>query len=167
MKKLVLAIVATVLLVALSAGVAFAQEPAPGEGGVIIQGNTRGSANLGSFIQLRCSGVDCRDSGGLMFPNLLGLDPARLVTVGADTWDVGQLALNWEISEDGLVYTFNLRQDAYWTDGEQITADDVIFSWLALEQGEAIEVSASYGPTARDIENIEKIDDFTIAVTVA
>lgn len=167
MKKLVLALVATFMLVALSAGVALAQEPAAGEGGIIIQGNTRGSANLGSFIQLRCSGVDCRDSGGLMFPSLLGLDPVSLTTAGADTFDGGQLALNWTISEDGLVYTFNLRQDAFWTDGEQITADDVYFSWLAVEQGEAIELSGSYLTTQRDIENIEIVDDFTIDVTVA
>lgn len=150
-------------------GLVGAQEdvPEPGQGGIIIQGNTRGSANLGSFIQIRCSGVDCRDSGGLMFPNFLGLDPATLTTVGSDTVDVGQLARSWEISEDGLVYTFTLREDAFWTDGEQINAEDIYFTWLAMEQGEAIELSASYGPTARDIANMEIIDDFTLEVTVA
>lgn len=167
MKKLVLALVATFMLVALSAGVAFAQEPAAGEGGVIIQGNTRGSANLGSFIQIRCSGVDCRDSGGLMFPGTLGTDPATLTIVGADQNDLGQLFLNWSISDDGLVYTFNLRQDAFWTDGEPITAEDVYFTWLAIENGDAIEMSASYGSVARDVESMEIVDDYTLAVTVA
>jgi len=157
----------TVLALLLVSFSVMAQEPAPGQGGVIIQGNTRGSANLGSFIQIRCSGVDCRDSGGLMFPGLLGLDPATLTIVGADTTDLGQLALNWTLSEDGKVYTFNLRQDAFWTDGEPITAEDVYFTWLAIEQGEAVQLSASYGTAQRDIESMEIVDDYTIAVTVA
>lgn len=164
----VLALVGVVLALILALGVVAAQEePDPGTGGIIIQGNTRGSANLGSFIQIRCSGVDCRDSGGLMFPSLTGLDPATLTTVGADTVDVGQLALNWTVSDDGMVYTFNLRQDAFWTDGEQITAEDVYFTWLAVEQGEAIELSGSYVEAQRDIESMEIVDDFTLAVTVA
>ncbi|WP_240473945.1 ABC transporter substrate-binding protein [Salinivibrio socompensis] len=37
------------------------------------------------------------------------------------------LAKDWEISDDGLKYTFHLR-DAKWSDGEPITADDVIFT---------------------------------------
>ncbi|MGD8586811.1 MAG: ABC transporter substrate-binding protein, partial [Chloroflexota bacterium] len=36
-----------------------------------------------------------------------------------------ELATSWDISPDGLVYTFTLRNDAYWTDGNLVTADDV------------------------------------------
>jgi len=161
---------ALVLTMVVSAGFIIAAQddevPAPGEGGIIIQGNTRGSANLGSFIQIRCSGVDCRDSGGLMFPSTLGLDPFSVTTVGAAENDLGQLFLDWSISDDGLVYTFNIRQDAFWTDGEQITADDVVFTWNAIEQGAAIELSGSYTEPARIIENVEIIDDFTVAMTL-
>lgn len=39
------------------------------------------------------------------------------------------LAEDWEISEDGLHYTFHLR-DAKWSDGTKITTEDVTFSWL-------------------------------------
>jgi oligopeptide transport system substrate-binding protein len=35
----------------------------------------------------------------------------------------------WEISEDGLVYTFHLRDDAKWTNGETVTAEDFRWSW--------------------------------------
>ena len=39
-----------------------------------------------------------------------------------------QLADSWEISEDGTVYTFALNQDATFANGDDITADDVVFS---------------------------------------
>ena len=36
-----------------------------------------------------------------------------------------KLASGWDVSPDGLVYTFSLRDDAKWTDGSQVTAEDV------------------------------------------
>ena len=36
------------------------------------------------------------------------------------------LALEWEISDDATVYTFKLREDAKWHDGEPVTANDVV-----------------------------------------
>jgi oligopeptide transport system substrate-binding protein len=40
------------------------------------------------------------------------------------------LAERWEISPDGLLYTFHLRTNLVWSTGEPITADDVVYSWL-------------------------------------
>lgn len=42
------------------------------------------------------------------------------------------VAESWEISPDGLVYTFKLRQDANWSDGTPVTADDFVFSWRRM-----------------------------------
>lgn len=39
-----------------------------------------------------------------------------------------KLATSWEISSDGLRYTFHLRQDVLWQDGVPFTADDVVFT---------------------------------------
>ncbi len=39
------------------------------------------------------------------------------------------LAERWDISPDGLVYTFHLRPDTVWSTGEPITAEDVVYSW--------------------------------------
>ena len=39
------------------------------------------------------------------------------------------LAGRWEISPDGCVYTFHLRDNLFWTAGEPITAQDVVYSW--------------------------------------
>ena len=46
-----------------------------------------------------------------------------------ETMDVvPELATSWDISPTGLVYTFTLRSDAYWTDGHPVTAHDVEYS---------------------------------------
>jgi oligopeptide transport system substrate-binding protein len=42
------------------------------------------------------------------------------------------VASSWEISDDGLRYTFHLRDDSYWTDGKQVTAADFVYSWRRL-----------------------------------
>ena len=39
------------------------------------------------------------------------------------------LAQSWEVSPDGCVYTFHLRDNLYWTAGQPITAQDVVYSW--------------------------------------
>src|SRR6478735_4048777 len=38
------------------------------------------------------------------------------------------VAEKWEISEDGLTYTFHLRKNAYWSNGEPVTAHDFIYA---------------------------------------
>lgn len=39
------------------------------------------------------------------------------------------VAESWELSEDGLTYTFRLRDDARWSNGDPVTADDFVASW--------------------------------------
>jgi peptide/nickel transport system substrate-binding protein len=140
--------------------VVFAQEVGMGEGGPVIRGNTRGSANLGPLVPIRCSGVDCADPNNVMYPDLLEIDPETLTFVGGG---LNALAASWEISEDGLTYTFKLREDKMWNDGTPITANDVYFTWLAMQQGEAIGLSGSYAQSASAIVGAEVIDDHTIA----
>jgi oligopeptide transport system substrate-binding protein len=42
------------------------------------------------------------------------------------------LAERWEISPDGLVYTFHLRTNLVWSTGEPITANDLVYSWIRV-----------------------------------
>jgi len=42
---------------------------------------------------------------------------------------VPAIAENFEVSDDGLVYTFYLRKDAFWSNGDPVTADDFVFGW--------------------------------------
>lgn len=42
------------------------------------------------------------------------------------------VAESWDISSDGTVYTFHLRDDAVWSDGTPITADQIVDSWIRV-----------------------------------
>ncbi|CCG57367.1 oligopeptide ABC transporter periplasmic oligopeptide-binding protein [Brachyspira pilosicoli WesB] len=42
---------------------------------------------------------------------------------------VGGSSDKWEISEDKLKYTFRIREDAKWSDGKKLTADDFVYSY--------------------------------------
>lgn len=52
-----------------------------------------------------------------------------LVKVDDSGTIVGDLAESWEVSDDGLVWTFDLVDGLTWSDGEAFTADDVVFSY--------------------------------------
>lgn len=47
----------------------------------------------------------------------------------ANNVDQPAVAEKWDISEDGKTYTFTLRQDAKWSNGDPVTAKDFEFSW--------------------------------------
>ncbi|WP_043445876.1 ABC transporter substrate-binding protein [Halotalea alkalilenta] len=51
-----------------------------------------------------------------------------LLRYDAQLQPMPQLASAWEISDDGLTYTFHLREGVQWHDGEPFSADDVVFS---------------------------------------
>ena len=57
------------------------------------------------------------------------------------------LATEYEVSEDGLEWTFTLRDDVYFHNGEKMTAEDVVFSWetaLAENPTAATSMPVSY-----------------------
>lgn len=159
-----------VLSVALTAFSAFAQEaPAAGEGGTIVWGNQRGSTNLGPLVPIRCSGVDCADMNGLMYPNFIGLDPSTLSFAPYAEGGLvsNALATSWTPSEDGASYTFTLREDLTWNDGTPITANDIVFTFNAIQNGDAIGLSSSYALARSDIASVEAVGDYEVKVTFA
>jgi oligopeptide transport system substrate-binding protein len=71
-------------------------------------------------------------------------------------------AEGWDISDDGLVYTFHLRQSAKWTNGDPVTADDFVFS---MERILSPELASEYSYMLFPIKGAEdytagKIKDF-------
>lgn len=136
---------------------AFSQDDAPS--GVIVVGNTRGVAGLGSLNPLRCSNAECRQITDLLFPWLLGIDHERGVfTTG--TAENNGLTTEWEISDDGRVYTLHLREDAVWSDGTPITANDVFFSYAAAVNTAS---SSTFRPQMNGIIGAVPLDTYTIA----
>ncbi len=53
-----------------------------------------------------------------------------LVNINMQTYEVEPaIATSWEISEDGKRYTFSLRDDARWSNGDAVTAEDFAYTW--------------------------------------
>ncbi len=64
------------------------------------------------------------------------------------------VALRWAASDDGLEYTFWLRPDARWSNGDAVTAADFVYSYRRLVDPATAALNAS---SAIDIENAEQI----------
>ena len=73
-------------------------------------------------------------------------------------WE-GDLATGFEVSEDKLTWTVTIRDDAYFTDGTPVTAQDVAFTYSsAKDSGGDIDLTM--------IDHIDVIDDHTVAFTL-
>src|SRR3989449_4905122 len=79
------------------------------------------------------------------------------------------------VSADGLTYTFRIRTDAKFSNGDPITAGDFVYSWnrAAARQGDyagLFSIIAGYAPVAsgksRVMTGLTKVDDTTLTVTL-
>ena len=101
-----------------------------------------------------------------------------LVTLNTDLELVPDIAERWEISSDGLQYTFYLRPNAKFHDGKPVTAQD--FKW-SIERAAAPETASPVADTylndivgaldyikgdATEISGIRVVDDTTLSITV-
>ena len=111
--------------------------------------------------------------------DLITLDPGRAfestnLTIHHATYDtlleiraddlstvVPSLAEAFTVSDDGLVYTFTLREGVQFASGNPVTAEDVRFSWTRLQN---IKGNPSF--YADPVAQVEVIDDRTVAVTL-
>ncbi len=70
------------------------------------------------------------------------------------------LAKSWQISADGLVYLFRLKENVRWEDNERFTADDVVFT-IGLMQDPEFPGVPYLGELWRTV-TVQKLDDYTI-----
>ena len=73
----------------------------------------------------------------------------------------GVLAEDWKVSEDGKTYTFNLKKGIKFSDGSDLTAEDVAKSILAVPVNLG-QYNGSYGKLSTIIEDAVVIDDYTV-----
>ena len=118
-----------------------------------------------------------------MFENLMKYAPTDEAADGSGnvmmTEVVPGMAESYEVSEDGLVYTFKIKDDVVWSDGEPVKAQDWVYSWQRLVNPET---ASDYGyfldgvvVNAAEIQAGEKdpgelgikaIDDKTLEITL-
>ena len=101
------------------------QVPSVGRyGGRFVLGQT---VNPKTFNGIMATETSSTDITNRMFTSLVDFDNA--------TQEFGPLlAKSWDVSPDGMTWTFHLRKGAAFSDGHPITADDVLFSFqVALD----------------------------------
>lgn len=80
---------------------------------------------------------------GTLYEGLFGFDSSGLI--------VPKLAQSYTTSADRRIWTIQLRKDVKWSNGDELTAKDFLFSWMRqLKPGQAAEVWASF---MQDVEN--------------
>jgi peptide/nickel transport system substrate-binding protein len=80
----------------------------------------------------------------LIFPN---------AEAGVDPW----LAESWDVSDDGLTYTFHLREGVKFHDGSELLASDVIYSYNRLQT-----IGEGYAYLITGVESVTAPDDYTV-----
>ncbi|HOF79689.1 MAG TPA: peptide ABC transporter substrate-binding protein [bacterium] len=96
-----------------------------------------------------------RDLSRLIYSSLLTRDQQGKL--------VNDLAENYEISPDGLIYTIKLRDNVQWSNGSRLTADDVVFTYQAI-------MDSNYNsPIKNSLGGLDvtRVDDLTIRFTLS
>ncbi len=87
-----------------------------------------------------------------------------LTRFASDGSIVPGLASEWEISDDGLTYTFKLREGVSFHDGATLEASDVVFS---IERAQAEDSTNAQKALFADIASVEAVDDLTVKLTLS
>lgn len=124
----------------------------PKKGGTLVEG----VIGVPRFINplLAISETD-RDLTTLIYSGLTRITPEGEV--------ISDLASSYEISEDGLQYTFQIRDDAVFHDGEKVTADDVVFT---IEKAKDPVIKSAKRANWEGV-SVEKISDNEVMFTLA
>ena len=100
---------------------------------------------------------------------------AGLFTYDADQKQIPDLAESYTVSDDGLTYTFTLKDDLKWSNGDTLDASDFVYSWnRAVDPATASDYAYMFAPikgyaemTEMDEEGNLVNPDATLAVTAS
>ena len=101
-----------------------------------------------------------------------------LVRFGDDLEPTPDIAEEWQVSDDGKTYTFHLRHDVRFHDGQGVKAEDFKYSWqracapatgsltAATYLGDIVGVKEMLTGQATEISGVRVIDDYTLQITI-
>ncbi len=85
-----------------------------------------------------------------------------LTHIDASLTAQGDLATDWTVSDDGLEWTFHLREGVTWHDGAPFTADDVVFTYNRSKDP----AQSIHSAVIANILDCQKVDDLTVKLTL-
>jgi len=127
------------------------------KGGTIIGSTFADAEILNPILSVDTSSSDVNS---MMFNGLTQNNPE-------DGTPMADLAETWDVSDDGLTFTFYLRDDVTWHDGEPFTAHDVKFTWDTILDEEVNSPRRSDLAELLTLEQIVVIDDYTIQMQLS
>jgi peptide/nickel transport system substrate-binding protein len=74
---------------------------------------------------------------------------------------IGDIAESWTVSDDGLLYTFTLKDNITWTDGTPVTANDIKYTYDAIASDL---VDTPRKPLIELVEEFRVVDDYTLEI---
>ena len=86
-----------------------------------------------------------------------------LTHINADLTAEGDLAEDWEVSADGLEWTFKLRKGVTFHNGDKFTADDVVFTYNRSNDPD----QSIHSRILANITSVQKVDDNTVKIMLA
>ena len=104
-----------------------------------------------------------------------------LYTVDVDGNAIPAIAESYDLSEDGLTYTFHLREEAKWSNGDPVTSNDFVYAWRRLVDpntaseyafimdvaGVENAASVNSGDASLEELGVKAVDDYTLEVNLA
>jgi peptide/nickel transport system substrate-binding protein len=105
------------------------------------------------LIPMLASDSASHDVAGLIINGLVKYDTDLTLT--------GDLAESWDISDDGLTITFQLRKGIKWEDGVEFTANDVYFGFKTITDPKT---PTAYSEDFRQVKKAEVLDPYTFRV---
>ncbi len=86
-----------------------------------------------------------------------------LLRVNPDSNYEGDMATDWSISDDSLVYTYKLRENVRFSDGSDFTADDVVFTYTTVKENQAHNENVDLTKLA----SVKALNDYTVEFTLS
>jgi peptide/nickel transport system substrate-binding protein len=160
--RLVASTGAAALLAACSAPAAPQAGP-PSSGAPTAAPASAAATNSGTLtVAFADLGTESMEVIGTVTNNFIGLIYEPLLRYDRQGGLMSWLATSWSMSEDGKLWTFNLRQDVKWHNGDPFTSADVKFSF---ERYISPDAKGSWSPTHRQtIDRIETPDTYTVKI---
>ncbi len=93
-------------------------------------------------------------------------DQGDNVFIGTDTF-TGAGAATYEVSDDGMVYTFHLRPEAKFADGTSIKAQDYYYTLKRALEGPGYITLLTGFMAVTSIDQVEVVDDYTLKITAS
>ncbi|WRS28426.1 ABC transporter substrate-binding protein [Oscillospiraceae bacterium MB08-C2-2] len=88
---------------------------------------------------------------------------AALLKVNPASEYVGDMATEWGVSENALTYTFKLREGVKFSDGSDMTAEDVVFTYETVKANQAENENVDLTKLA----SVKALDEYTVEFTLS